>query len=204
MRTIIEFLKTTLIGGLLVVLPIWVIIILVIKSLTMLAGFIKPLVDHLPGSVNYPWIVAIAILLAACFAVGIAVRTALGRWSMHLLERNLLERLPGYTLIRSFAQRLAGTGETEAFAPVLVELEEALVPAFLVERHPDGRCTVFVPSAPTPAAGSIYILTPERVHRVDVPIVKAMSCISKWGNGSHELLAALTPEARTGLASDRI
>ena len=203
MRTIIEFFKTTLIGGLLVVLPVWIVVLLLLKSLAMLAGFIKPIENHLPASVSNPWLVAVAIMLVVCFCVGLAVRTALGKWSVRILERNLLERLPGYTLIRSFAQRLAGTGATDAFAPVLVELEEALVPAFLVERHADGRCTVFVPSAPTPAAGSIYILTPERVHAVDVSIVQAMSCISKWGNGSTELLAALKPEARTGLASDR-
>jgi hypothetical protein len=34
-----------------------------------------------------------------------------------------------------------------------VEIEEALVPAFIIEELDDGRFTVFVPSVPTPFAG---------------------------------------------------
>jgi uncharacterized membrane protein len=79
------------------------------------------------------------------------------------------------------------------FAAALVELEDALVPAFIVEEHPDGRYTVFVPSVPTPAAGTVYILTPERVHLVDMPFTKAVGVISKWGAGSRDMLAAMRP-----------
>ena len=72
-----------------------------------------------------------------------------------------------------------------------MEIEEALVPAFIVERHATGQFTVFVSSSPTPMAGAIYILPPERVHPVAVPLAKAMQCVTKWGVGSGELLAAL-------------
>jgi uncharacterized membrane protein len=65
------------------------------------------------------------------------------------------------------------------------------VPAFLVEDCDDGNCAIFVPSVPTPAAGSIYIIAKERVHRVDVPFTTAVSVISKWGAGSSELLAGM-------------
>ena len=67
----------------------------------------------------------------------------------------------------------------------LAEIEDALVPAFVVEEHEDGRYTVFVPSIPTPAAGAVYILPRERVHLVDVPFPRAVSVISKWGAGSR-------------------
>ena len=49
------------------------------------------------------------------------------------------------------------------------EIEDALVPAFIVEELDDGRFTVFVPSVPTPFAGAVYILSRERVHLVDIP-----------------------------------
>lgn len=60
-------------------------------------------------------------------------------------------------------------------------IEDALVPACIVERHADGSCTVFVPSAPTPAMGAIYILSAGRVYEVDVPLVQLAACVSKWG-----------------------
>jgi len=54
--------------------------------------------------------------------------------------------------------------------PALVEIEEALAPAFVIETLDDGRLTVFVPSVPTPFAGAVYVLRPERVHILNVPL----------------------------------
>src|SRR5262245_9037670 len=89
--------------------------------------------------------------------------------------------------------QFAGKEDEQSFQPALVELEDALVPAFIVEKHADGQLTVFVSSSPTPMAGAIYILPPERVHPVDMPLHKAMVCISKWGTGAVAMRAAMGP-----------
>jgi hypothetical protein len=70
----------------------------------------------------------------------------------------------------------------------LARIEDAWVLSFVVERHPSGLFTVFVPSAPTPAAGSIYYLTAERLKLLDVSVSTAVGCIMRLGIGSHELL----------------
>ena len=75
--------------------------------------------------------------------------------------------------------------------PALAEIEDALVPAFIVEELDDGRFTVFVPSVPTPFAGAVYILSRERVHLVDIPFTQAIQSISRWGSGSKDLVAAM-------------
>jgi uncharacterized membrane protein len=103
----------------------------------------------------------------------------------------MFERLPGYALFRSLTQRLAGKTEEHAWEPALVEIEEALVPAFIVEELDDGRFTVFVPSVPTPFAGAVYILDRNRVHPIDVPFTQAIKSVSRWGSGSKELVAAM-------------
>ena len=74
------------------------------------------------------------------------------------MERSLFERLPGYALFRSLTQRLAEEDQESAWKPAVVEIEEALVPAFIIEGFEDGRFTVFVPSVPTPLAGAVCIL----------------------------------------------
>jgi uncharacterized membrane protein len=94
-------------------------------------------------------------------------------------------------LVRSLTQRLAGDGEEHEWQPVLAEVEDALVPAFIIEELDDGRFTVFVPSVPTPLAGAVYILRPERVHILEIPFTQAISSISRWGAGSKELVAAM-------------
>ena len=62
--------------------------------------------------------------------------------------------------------------------------------------HTGERCTVFVPSVPTPMTGAIYIIARNRVHRLDVPVTAMMKCISKWGASISQLLAAHDPAQR--------
>jgi uncharacterized membrane protein len=50
-----------------------------------------------------------------------------------------------------------------------------------------GLFTVFVPSAPTPAAGSIYYLTAERLKLLDIPVSAALGFITRLGVGLHRL-----------------
>lgn len=71
-------------------------------------------------------------------------------------------------MFRSLTQRMAGEGDENLWKPVLAELGDGLVPAFIVEELVDGRVTVFVPSVPTPFAGGVQILSRERVHLVDI------------------------------------
>ena len=78
-----------------------------------------------------------------------AVRTAAGRTLRECLETSLFDRLPGYALVRSLTQRLAGNAEEHTWQPALAEIEEALVPAFIIEVLEDGRFTVSFACQPT-------------------------------------------------------
>ena len=140
MRIVRELLTSTLVGGLLILLPIYLTVLILLKGMQSVA---------------------------------------------------LLERLPGYGLFRSLTQRVAGEGRENAWKPALVEIEDALVPAFIIEEVANDRFTVFVPSVPTPLAGAVYILNRERVHPLDVSFTQAIGSISRWGSGSKELVAAM-------------
>jgi uncharacterized membrane protein len=61
----------------------------------------------------------------------------------------------------------------------------------VVEELPDGQCVVLVPSVPTPVSGTLYILPPDRVHRIDVPVTRVFRVYAKWGEGAGELVAAM-------------
>ena len=79
-----------------------------------------------------------------------AVRTAAGRALRERLETSLFDRLPGYALVRSLTQRLAGNAEEHTWRPALAEIrEEALVPRSLFEVLEDGRFTVSFACQPT-------------------------------------------------------
>jgi uncharacterized membrane protein len=122
--------------------------------------------------------------LVVCFLVGVFVRTPRGRVFRESVEKWLFGRLPGYGLFRSLTQQLAGDGRDSVWKPALAEIEEALVPAFIIEELDDGRYTIFVPSVPTPLAGAVYILSRSRVHPLNIPFTEAIKSVSRWGSGA--------------------
>ncbi len=191
MKTITKFLKVTLVGGLLVVLPVWVSLLLLLKAIKGAMAMLLPIAKLLPETVVHEKIVALVLLLAICLVVGLLTRTRLGMRIGHWITQHIFDRIPGFAVMRGMTRQFAGNKEEELFQPALVEIEEALVPAFIIEKHADGQFTIFVSSSPTPMAGAIYILPPERVHLVDVPLRKAMLCVTKWGAGAAEMRAAM-------------
>lgn len=64
-------------------------------------------------------------------------------------------------------------------------------PGFLIEKHANETSTVFVPAVPTPTVGAIYIVPNQRIHPVDVPLTDMVKFISRWGEASPNLLAAI-------------
>ena len=187
MKGLAELTKTTLIGGLLVVLPIYLSILLLAKTLAGILALLSPVTAAIPAGTQFRQVFALMIVLAVCLVAGLVVRTGAGLRAKDALERTVLGRIPGYALVRGLAERLGGDAAEGSFQPALVELEDALSPGFIIEELEDGRYTVLVPSVPTPAAGSLFILPRERVHPLDVPFTQAVKVISKWGAGAGEL-----------------
>lgn len=203
MKKLGEFVVSRLVAGVLVVAPIYLAALLLLKAMKSLAGLVKPFASLLPHWLPAEQLLSSLLVIAICFLIGLAVRTPTGRATWERIERASFQRLPGYALFRSLTQRLAGEGRDTTWKPALAEVEEALVPAFIIEELEDGRFTVFVPSVPTPLAGSVYILTPDRVHPLDVPFTQAIQTVSRWGSGSKNLVAAMETEGGVIRSSDR-
>jgi uncharacterized membrane protein len=192
MKALAELTKTTLIGGLLVVLPIYLSILLLAKTLSGILALLSPVTAAIPAGAQFKQVLALMIVLAVCLVAGLVVRTSAGLRAKNALERSVLEKIPGYSLVRGLASRLGGDESEGTFQPALVEIEDALAPGFIIEELEDGRYTVLVPSVPTPAAGSLFILPRERVHPLDVPFTQAVKVISKWGEGAGALARGIS------------
>lgn len=186
-----ESILRTLVSGILLIVPIYVTILLLLKAMKSLKGVVRPLARLLPESFPSEPVFSLLAVLMLCLLVGIVLRTSVGQTARIKIEESILRKLPGYEVFRNMTQQLAGRGQESAWQPALAEIEEALVPAFIVEELDDRSFTVFVPSAPTLMAGSIYILGHDRVHPLDIPFTHAVRVVTRWGSGSRELTAAM-------------
>jgi uncharacterized membrane protein len=196
MKQVREFVVSALVGGLLVVLPLYLAVLLLLKAMQSVVGLVRPVAMLLPEWLPAEQALSLFLVLIVCFLIGIAVRTAIGRAIRERMEKTLFARIPGYALLRSLTQQVARKGEEHVWKPALAEIEDALVPAFIIEEFEDGRFTVFVPSVPTPLSGAVYILSRDRVHPLDVPFTEAIKPITRWGSGARELVTAMESRPR--------
>ena len=199
MKNFYKFVGSTFLGGLLIVVPLYLSVLLALKAMQSVVGLVRPFARLLPEWLPAENLLALLFVLIVCFLIGVAIRTPPGRAMRERIEKSLFERMPGYALIRSLTQRLAGKDEENVWKPALAEIEDALVPSFIIEELEDGRFTIFVPSVPTPFAGAVYILSRERVHPLNVPFTQAIKSVSQWGSGSKELVAAMKTGERFGI-----
>jgi uncharacterized membrane protein len=184
-----EFIVRTFLSGFLALLPIYLAALLLLKAMKSLRGLLRPFAHLLPGW--FPTAVSFLLVLILCFLVGIALRTRLGQTVRARIQNSVLQKIPGYTLFRGMTRQLAGETQEATWKPALAEIENALVPAFIIEELDDGSFTVFIPSVPAAFTGAVYILSPERVHALNIPFAQAIKAVTRWGSGSKDLVAAM-------------
>ena len=194
MKALLGFVKTTLLGGLLFLLPLIVVLLILKKGIDLLDTLVSPIADRIPiesvAGVRARDVLAALILVAIAFSAGLIARTRLGRGLSQRLEQRILRKVPGYTLLKGAAAGKTGTADAAGVEVALVRFDDNTMLGFIVETQEDGTLTVFVPNAPTPAAGNVYYLPEDRVQRLDVSVADAAKVIMRLGVGSRELLEA--------------
>jgi uncharacterized membrane protein len=182
------FFAHTSVHGLLLVIPIYLAVLLLLKAMKSLAELVRPLAKLVPEQVPAEHALSLLLVLLICFSIGVAARTRKGQAAGERMERAVFGRIPGYSVIRSLTHQVAGDNRERIWKPAFAEIEEALVPAYIIEEFEDGRYTVFVPSVPTPLAGGVYILDHNRVHPVETSFAHSLAVITRWGSGAKDLV----------------
>jgi len=194
MKQIKEFCKSAVIGGLLVVLPLAISLFALTWVFGMIRAVIAPITSLVMKNSPLQGVVAdvlvIALLIFICFAVGVLVRTRLGKWIYSILEAKVLLKAPGYSLIKETVAQFLGNKKSPFSSVALARIygNDTMVSAFITDTHEDGSYTIFVPTGPNPTSGNIYHLPSQYVHPVDVTVENTMRSIISCGAGSSVLI----------------
>lgn len=185
-------LTTTLIGGMIFLLPLIVVLVLLGQGLAMISGIAAPLAERLPerefGGVAAVTLVGLVLILLLCYGAGLLARAAFGRALSENFENRLHALYPRYTVIKAMTQGFAGTMGGRALRPVQVSFDDHQLLAFEVERLADGRVVVFLPGAPDPWSGSVVLVPPERVANVSIDVGALNRSLKGLGIGTAALL----------------
>ena len=198
----VKFIKTTVTGGLLFLLPVVFILFILGEAVDYMLVIAEPMVDWVPldtiSGVALANLIAIIIVILTCFVAGLVARNAIASGLVKKLEVNVLKKIPGYTLLKVVTGGLH-KDQTHPLRPVLLTLGTVERIGFEVQKLPDGRSMVFFPGAPNPLSGITQILPADQVTYLDVPIADVMGLSENYGLGADELLAKKYPAIRPGI-----
>ncbi len=194
-----SFLKTSLLGGVVVILPVAILASVTIWVFRLITGLIEPLTRILikDSQLNEyaAEFIVIVLIISACFFVGVLVRTRLGGFFYRLIENRILKLAPGYSMIKDTVLQIFGSRKDSPFSSVALAQvfgNETLVTAFITDTHADGSYTLFVPTGPNPTSGLIYHVEGKYVHPINIPVQDAMRSIISCGAGSAKLMRGFT------------
>ncbi len=192
MNNLYGFIKTTIIGGLVVIVPLALIAFVVGDAVTSLITIMKPLTQDFPFDAFTNAVIALllvaGVIIAVCFTAGFLLSTLWGKAVKNWLEKTLFERIPMYTTLRGLTQKFAGI-EGSDFPVVEVDLynSDNRVLGVLVDTLPDHRRVVYVPSSPIVTVGQLFILPGTRVAETDLSMSETIGCLSQMGVEANKL-----------------
>lgn len=190
MKHFAEFIKTTLIGGLLVLFPLFGFAYVTVRVAGVLTTFIKPFLSFVPRDrfvgVAVVDVASIIILLLLCFLTGLIVKTSVGDRLGQRIS-GVLNRIPGYRVFVRIA-RIMFDRQDPRGSPVVVRRGETRQIGFMVEENSAEELTVFFPSAPSPFSGNIVIVKADTVEKLNVPAAEVARVIVAFGAGTGRLL----------------
>ena len=184
----LNFIKTTVLGGMLFLVPVIALIFVVGKALQLSAGLAAPIGELLGietvAGVAVVEVLAVGVVVLICFLAGLAAKTSRARRWVRSLETNILEQIPTYHLLKTQAQSMLAFENSKDLQTVKVQFDDSWQLAFEMARIAGGDVVVFLPGAPDPWSGSICIVTADRVTKLEMTVQQAVKMMKSLGRGS--------------------
>ena len=192
MKGQVQVLKTTVIGGIVFLVPIIIVAAIIGKAFEIMKMVAHPLSALLPidsvGKIAVVNLVAISLIVLVCFFAGLAARTEAAARLVRALESKFLSHIPAYSFVKGMTASIAGAEPGKEMTAVLARLDDYSQIAFEIERLEGGDVAVYLPGAPNPWSGSVCIMTEDRIQPINASMMSAVRTISHLGKGSGELL----------------
>jgi uncharacterized membrane protein len=192
MNSKFQFLSTTVIGGIVFLVPIIVCIVILGKAFEIMRKLAVPLARALPidsvAGLVIADLIAVVVIVIVCFIAGLVAKTALAAQLVTWLESNLLSRISVYTFIKGMTDSVTGLEESDSLKPVLARYDDNWQVAFEVERIDGEYVAIYVPGAPNPWSGGVIIMSADRIQPLDIPMNVAIRNVRSLGQGSNGLL----------------
>ena len=189
MKGFFQLIKTTIIGGLIFLVPIIIMVAILGKAFELMILVAKPLSAWIPldsiGGVALANILAVLAILLCCLIAGFVAKGNAAKSLLNSVESKLLVAIPGYSFVKGMTDSLKSSEEAaKSFVPVVAQFDDNAQIGFEIERTERGNVVVFLPGSPDPWSGSVVYVNADRVERLDMTVPDAINNIRHLGRGS--------------------
>jgi uncharacterized membrane protein len=191
MKTIAQFVRTTIIGGLFFLAPIVVLIVILAKAFDFAKKGLNAVLVHFPAasdlSAGAATALAVALIALICFLAGLIARTVTAQHLIDALESSVLSKIPAYDYLKKESASALGVADFGELPMVLVPMEGGWQLGVQTEALSDGLVSIFVPGAPDPHSGAVFFFSTDTVRPAGVKLAAALNCLRRCGKGATAL-----------------
>lgn len=197
-----EFLKSTLVGGVLFLVPLTLLAYLIGRIAQIAAEHVvRPIAAALHvGGWPAAALVVVALVLM-CFFTGVFARTHAAKRAVAWVENSRFSKIPQYHQFRSISKRLEHGDDIGRLEPVLVDAGTGWQLGFRIEELEGGFVATYLPAVPEATTGQLAYIEASRLRPLDVASAQMLEVIWRYGIGSAKVIrpADLAPEVKVPL-----
>jgi len=198
-----NFLKTTVLGGLFILLPIMLLWMGLKEIGELLAIMATPIADILADlfpqdffdNLTAPGVVAFFLIAGASFILGLAAKSKWLRSIGQTVEKSILFKVPMYRMLKIMSSALIDTSSSDVDPALLMDGSGGGDPCYVIEKHEDGRATILLPWSPASFAGSIKVVQQSDLEILSCSIDEYSRSLSQIGVGVEECMNAQPPKS---------
>ncbi len=191
MKTLTQFVRTTIVGGLFFLAPIVVLIVILAKAFDFAKKSLNAVLVHVPAaaelSAGAATALSITIVLLVCLLAGLVAHTVIAERLVNALESSLLSKIPGYDYLKQESASALGVAEIAELPVVFVPMEGGWQLGVQTEALSEGLVSIFVPCAPDPHSGSVFFFPMDTIRPAGIKMATALSCLRRCGARSSAL-----------------
>ena len=199
MKTLTQFVRTTIVGGLFFLAPIVVLIVILAKAFDFAKKGLNAVLVHFPAaselSPGAATVLSVTIVALVCLLAGLVAHTVIAQRLINLLESSLLSKIPGYDYLKQESASALGVAEIAELPVVFVPMEGGWQLGVQTEALSGGLVTSFVPGAPNPHSGSVFFFSRDNVRPAGIKLAVALNCLRRCGAGASAIGASWPPGA---------
>lgn len=188
-----KFLKSSLLTGLYVLLPLMLLWIGLREIGGLLAVMAEPIADMFPSDyfedLNWPGIVAAILIAGASLVVGIVAKLGFVSYLAQKFEIHVLYRVPMYRMLKIISSSLVRAEKSDVIPALIEDGEGGGDPCYVMELHENGMATVLLPWSPASFAGSIKVVPVSKLRYLGCTVDEYSRSISFMGIGVEDCLA---------------